>query len=166
MISKFNFCKFSAWIFFWITRIFFSIEQFSKQNIISVFFFWLYSERVKKLEASNTSKQFLSDHKFWILQSDRAPTPMTSNSFVYFYFPFVRSAFCKKKYLTVDLVWLSVCCGWPHCSFLVISSKLWSFTVQVFYERHKIWRKLPVDLTLTKWISNQLGYFVKSLWSS
>ena len=119
MISKFNFCKFSAWIFFWITRIFFSIEQFSKQNIISVFFFWLYSERVKKLEASNTSKQFLSDHKFWILQSDRAP--MTSNSFVYFYFPFVRSTFCKKKYLTVDLVWLSVCCGWPHCSCLVMA---------------------------------------------
>ena len=113
MISKFNFCKFSAWIFFWITRIFFSIEQFSKQNIISVFFFWLYSERVKKLEASNTSKQFLSDHKFWILQSDRAPTPMTSNSFVYFYFPFVRSTFCKKKIsdswpgMIISLLWLT-----------------------------------------------------------
>ena len=64
MISKFNFCKFSSWIFFWLTRTFFSIEQFSKQNTISVFFFWLHSERVKKLEAivtrANNSCQIIN----------------------------------------------------------------------------------------------------------
>ena len=87
--------------------------------------------KICSVEASNTSKQFLSDHKFWILQSDRAPTPMTSNSFVYFYFPFVRSAFCKKisdswPGMIISLLWLT--------ALLMFSNliQIMEFTVQVF----------------------------------
>ena len=83
--------------FFWITRTFFFHKTIFETKYHFCLFLSTAFRESKKLEASNTSKQFLSDHKFWILQSDRAPTPMTSNSFVYFYFPFVRSAFCKKN---------------------------------------------------------------------